>query len=553
MISRVVPLDGYRAMMDTKHWPDASYLDAEAGASEVERRQIRPTVAKMLLPKTLRGRLLLMVAVVVALVIGATEYLESRLFERTAINELTRNARSTAFAVADDLELRWPQLDPAAIGETLHDFLEAVPAVRSISVVTVASGRPAVLASTASEVSPDALELARRALESTATLETDTGPLRTVATPLRDDRRQVVGAVIVSVSVAIIDQIRERSWTMALWLMPAAILLLTWMVDLLGYRLVHRPLAVVRSTMERAAQGDLMARAQVIRRDELGSVAERLNQMLDQLQDFNVALQERVDEATGELQERNTELVESHGRVLALREALARAERMAAVGHMAASVAHQVGTPLNLVSGYVQMMREEQVGNERLEARLATVAEQIDKVTAELRRILDHARPPASRRVVPPAEIIEGVSDLIRDRLDRQGVRLERDLPDSCPLIEVDAVQVELALLNLITNSLDAMPDGGTLTVRAVPAPGGVRLEVRDTGAGIPSELLTRIFDPWVTTKPPGRGTGLGLSIAREVVRAHGGTIDIRSEPGSGTVITVELPATADATAGPAA
>ncbi len=553
MNSRLVPLVGDRDMMETKHCPEAGYLETEAGLLERGRAQIRPTVAKMLLPKTLRGRLLLMVAVVVALVIGATEYLESRLFERAAISELTRNARSTAFAVADDLELRWPQLDPAAIGETLHDFLEAVPAVRSISVVTLAGSSPEVLASTASEVSPDALELARRSLESTATLETDTGPLRIVATPLRDDRRQVVGAVIVSVSVAIIDQIRERSWTMALWLMPAAILLLTWLVDLLGYRLVHRPLAVVRSTMERAAQGDLMARAQVLRRDELGTVAERLNQMLDQLQDFNVALQERIDEATSELQERNTELVESHERVLALREALAQAERMAAVGHMAASVAHQVGTPLNLVSGYVQMMREEQVGNDRLETRLAIVAEQIDKVTAELRRILDHARPPASRRVVRPGEIIERVSDLIRDRLERQGVTLELDLPGTCPPIEVDAVQVELALLNLITNSLDAMPDGGILTVRAARADGGVRLEVRDTGAGIAPELLARIFDPWVTTKPPGRGTGLGLSIAREVVRAHGGDIDIKSEPGSGTLIVIEFPVTAGATAEPTA
>jgi signal transduction histidine kinase len=527
-------------MMKTKHWPDGTYPQRSPGQTAAGGAQSRPTVAKMLLPKSLRGRLLLFVAVIVASVIGATVYLESRLFEHRATTELTRVARSSAFAVADDVELRWSQLDVPGIAETLHDFLEAVPAIRAISIVTLSDGRPSVLASTASAVGDATLDAGRRAVEANATLEFDDGALRTIATPLRDDRRQTIGAVVVSVSVAAIAQIREQSWTMALWLVPGAILLLTWMVDLLGIRLVHRPLAAIRGTMDRAARGDLAARAPLIRHDELGDVADRLNQMLDELQHFNVALQQRVNEATHELHERNTELIESHERVLGLREALARAERMAAVGHMAASVAHQVGTPLNLVSGYVQLMRQEQVGNERLESRLAIVAEQIDKITQELRRILDHARPPTARRAVRPAEIIERVAALARDRLDRQRVRLDLVLPD-CPPIEVDVVQIELALLNLVTNSLDAMPDGGTLTLTAEASASVVRIEVRDTGHGIPPDLLPRLFEPWVTTKLRDRGTGLGLSIVRDVIRAHGGTIDIKSEPGSGTVILIEL------------
>jgi len=539
-------------MMETKPWPDGTYPKASVRPPASVGAQIRLTVAKMFVPRSLRGRLLLFVAVVVALVIGATEYLQFRLFEREAVAQLTQVARSSAFAVTDDLELRWPQLDAPTIAATLHDFLEAGPAVRSISVVTLnESGHATVLASTASAVGDRIVDAARRSAESSTTLEFDDGPLRTVATPLRDNHHAVVGAVVVAVSIAVVDQMRDQSWRMALWLMPATVVLLTWLVDLLGIRLVHRPLAAIRSTMTRAAQGDLTARAPVVRRDELGTVAQGLNAMLDELQHFNVVLQERVDEATAELQERNKELVESHGRVLALREALARAERMAAVGHMAASVAHQVGTPLNLVSGYVQMMREEQVGNERLEERLGIVGDQIERVTIELRRILDHARPRSSRRVIQPDEIVRGVADLVRDRLARQGITLALDLQE-CPPVEVDVVQVELALLNLVTNSLDAMPTSGTLTIVVAPAGSGVRIEVSDTGSGIPPELMPRLFEPWTTTKPPERGTGLGLSVTRDVIRAHGGTIDIKSEPGSGTVVVVELPAS-PVTAGPIA
>jgi len=506
----------------------------------------------MLLPQSLRGRLLLLVAVVVAVVIGATEYMESRLFERAAIAELSRNARSTAFAVADDLELRWADLDPTVMAATLHDFLETMPAVRSISVIgSSPDGHPMVLASTTSATGDVPLDAGRRAAMSGATVEEDADRVHIVATPLRDDQQRVVGAVVVAASVAVVDQVRRQSWRMTLWLAPVAILLLVGFVDLLTDRMVHRPLSTLRATMERTTRGDLTARTKVLRRDELGALAEGLNQMLDQLQDFNVALQERVDEATATLQERNRELVDSHEHVIQLRDALARAERMVAVGYMAASVAHQVGTPLNLVSGYVQIMREDPGSPERLDSRLAIVAEQIEKVTAELRRILDHARPPASRRSVSPVDIVQRVCDLTRDRLDRQGVRLELTLDERSAAIEADTVQLEMALLNLISNSLDAMPDGGVLAVDVAPVDDLVRITVRDTGSGIPEDVQARVFDPWVTTKPPGRGTGLGLTIARDVITAHGGSMDIRSETGSGTEVAIELPAArqpADAT-----
>jgi signal transduction histidine kinase len=135
--------------------------------------------------------------------------------------------------------------------------------------------------------------------------------------------------------------------------------------------------------------------------------------------------------------------------------------------------------------------------------------------------------------------------------LEAAHIRHEMDLPGADTPILVDATSLELALLNLMTNAVDAMPSGGTLRVRvAAESPNRVRIEISDTGHGIPGDLLPRIFEHWVSTKKPGRGTGLGLPIARDVVSAHGGSISVSSTVGSGTTFTIDLPSDAARDAG---
>jgi signal transduction histidine kinase len=264
--------------------------------------------------------------------------------------------------------------------------------------------------------------------------------------------------------------------------------------------------------------------------------------MLAQMEDFNVSLQERVREATEELRARNAELVSSYERVLSLRDALGRAEQMAAVGHMAASVAHQIGTPLNLISGYVQVIGEEHGPDARVTRRLEIVREQIAKVTSIVRTMLDHARRPSPRESTDMAALVHRVCEVARPKVTAMGVRLDVAVSDVPPVM-ADPVQLELALLNLLSNGLDAMPAGGVLAITVAASPDGVRVEVADTGTGIAPDLLPRIFDPWVTTKEAGRGSGLGLSITREVLTAHGGAIGVKSEVGVGSTFTLTLPA----------
>jgi two-component system, NtrC family, sensor kinase len=505
--------------------------------------QIRPTVARVRALLTLRVRLAVLMGVVITGVVGLAAYLETRQFEAAYLRDLESQARSTAHTISDEVELRPEPLDIDDLAESLREFTEAFPSIRTISVVRFEGGQAEVLASTASGVASDTLRVAREAVLRNAFSEGDRAtPIRICAVPAsRGDN--VFGAVVVTYSVAAIEALRQRSRFVVVWFVPIATVLLTAIVDLLARRLIHKPIAAVRRTMQRAAAGDLSARAPIQRDDEIGEVARGLNEMLAQMEGFNVALREKVREATEELRERNAELVESYRRVFALREALARVEQMAAVGQMAASVAHQIGTPLNLISGYVQMIRQEEGADSPVTRRLQIVEEQIDRVTGIVRTLLDHARRPPAKAPTDIVELVRRVCEVARPKLDAQGVKLDLRTSPGIPLVEADAVQFELALLNLVTNSLDAMPSGGAASITVSQTAGGVRIEVADTGIGIAPEMLPRIFEPWVTTKAEGHGTGLGLSITRDVVAGHGGTITVASKPGAGATFTIDLPA----------
>jgi signal transduction histidine kinase len=154
--------------------------------------------------------------------------------------------------------------------------------------------------------------------------------------------------------------------------------------------------------------------------------------------------------------------------------------------------------------------------------------------------MLDHARqPPARGR---DSRISSSASELAHPRLSRSNIQLQASIAAGLPSVKADATQLEMALLNLVANALDAMPDGGTLSIAAVARPDGVRVEVADTGTGIPAAVMDRLFDAWVTTKPQGQGTGLGLAIVRDVVRAHGGSISA-SNQATGALFVIDLPA----------
>ncbi|HTI38620.1 MAG TPA: ATP-binding protein [Vicinamibacterales bacterium] len=493
-------------------------------------------------PPSLRTRLALLITLAVAIIISVQAVIEISIFERGVERDVRENARLTALAVADDFELRRDPIDIDALARTLREFAIGAPSIRTVSVVSTSGNTGTVIASTASVEREEAIGTAVAAATRHETISVDPSPISTiVAVPAVHDG-QTVGAAVVTASMGSVSQLRTKGRTVTLWFAPAVVVLLTFIIDLFVRRLIHRPIARIHETMRLAGAGDFSARAPIVHQDEIGEVAAGLNEMLRRLQELNDALQERVDAATAELRLKNQELVESYQRVFALREALGRAEQMAAIGQTAASMAHQVGTPLNLISGYVQMLQEDRAMDPKAARRLAIVQEQIGKVASVVRTMLDNARRPDTRWAVSVSSLLSRVADVARPKLDMSKIALALDASPALPPIEANTEELELAILNLVNNSLDAMPDGGRLTITARTADSRVRIEISDTGRGIDPGLLPRIFDPWVTTKPPGRGTGLGLSITRDVISRHGGTITAESRPGR-TAFTIDLPA----------
>jgi signal transduction histidine kinase len=298
--------------------------------------------------------------------------------------------------------------------------------------------------------------------------------------------------------------------------------------------------------MARASAGDLTARAPRVRRDEIGAVAEGLNAMLERTAGFNETLRLEVERATRELRKANRELLATAQRLFDARRELAQSQRLALAGQMAASVAHQVGTPLNLISGYVQMLQADQDPATPGAQRLRTIQEQIARVTAIVQSLLDRTRRPAlTLAPLAPGALVHGLAELVRPSLAGHGIELTLEIAEGLPAVGADRTQLEQALLNLVSNAVDAMPGGGRLTLGARPQDAGVAIVVQDSGDGIPPEDLPRVFDPLFTTKPPGKGTGLGLPILREVVEAHGGRVRLESRRGAGTTALVWLPTAA--------
>ncbi|MGE5815698.1 MAG: ATP-binding protein [Acidobacteriota bacterium] len=515
-----------------------SYVEESTPESLGRPGQPRHTVAPWHARLPLRWRLMFLVAAsVTALIFGLT-WLQFRAIERAVEQELVDTGRLTAQALADDLELA-ESLDPAEVGRTIHEFLAADSALRAIAVFDV-SGTTIQVASTQSVESETARDLAARVIATGQTEMLRRGQFLFVGHPIQ--RKDASLAAIVSVSLAAVERARTQGLRIAMTFAALMLVLLLIAIDIITRRFVHGPLAEISRTMRRVAGGDWGARARVTSGDEFGVVGSGLNDMVARLEHFHRDLQDRIDEATAQLKLRNQALEDSYQRVLALRAALARAERLAAVGQMATKVAHELGTPMNLVSGYVQMLREDEQAGERVRARLAIVDEQIRRVTSLLRSMLEQVRQPITRTRTSLPPIVSRATEIAEPALSRSGIELRVHIEPEMPQVDVDEVQIELALLTLIHNAMDAMPRGGLLEIVAQTTADGVAIEVRDSGGGIAPEILPRLFEPWVTSKPVGRGTGLGLSIVRDIVRGHDGVIEVQNRPGEGATFVMRLP-----------
>lgn len=312
---------------------------------------------------------------------------------------------------------------------------------------------------------------------------------------------------------------------------------------------ILRPVRRLMQGVVSLGRGELGARIPVERRDELGRLAAAFN-------DMSASLERARADLLREAAERRE-----------LERRIQQAQKLAAVGALASEVAHEIGTPLNVISGRAEVLQEALEGEERLAKHLGIIIGQIERISGIIRRLLDFARPPKPQlQALDLNRAARAVLDFLEAEARGKGVQVQAQLHSALPTAAADPDLIQQLLLNVLTNALDATPGGGRIVIRTRAVGEGdggegpdraaadsivrgkvetpaVEVSVADTGSGIPADILPRVFEPFFSTKGTGLGTGLGLPIVEDIVRAHRGEVEVRSRAGEGSTVAIRLPA----------
>ena len=251
----------------------------------------------------------------------------------------------------------------------------------------------------------------------------------------------------------------------------------------------------------------------------------------------------------------NTVLTDSDGRVdyvvaaglditdfQHMQEQLRKTERIAELGTLASGMAHEIGTPMNVILGRAEYLLQ-RTADEGMKKGLATIITQIERITKVMNQLLVFARrKPPDRQAVDLGEIVEDSLEMFQERMTHSRITVEKAIEADTPSIHADRDQLVQVLINLLMNSLHAMPEGGRLRLSLAREGSYVCLGVSDTGHGMPEEIRSKVFEPFFTTKDFGKGTGLGLTVVKGIIEEHGGTIAAESAVDKGTTFWIRLP-----------
>jgi two-component system, NtrC family, sensor kinase len=305
----------------------------------------------------------------------------------------------------------------------------------------------------------------------------------------------------------------------------------------IGARIVGRPVSDLIAAARRIGQGDFDVYPSVRRQDEFGELARAVRAMGLRLSEERQRTQEQVE-----------------ARIQAL-EQLRHAERLATLGKLASVLAHEIGTPLNVIAGHAKLVAGGKLEGRDARDSAAEIGAQCNRITSIVRRVLDYARRRAPKRaLVRAADLVGQTIALLKSFATQNGVSLVDESSGDSLDVLADPDQLQQTLINVVMNAIQASPQGGRVALAVELSERLIRgrpvefvvFRVFDTGEGIDDTTRTKIFEPFFTTKPPGEGTGLGLSVARDIVEEHGGTIEVSSVKGDGSSFTIHLPRRVD-------
>lgn len=349
--------------------------------------------------------------------------------------------------------------------------------------------------------------------------------------------------------VGFLDSPFRAAKAKALWLVTGGFLLLLTLSVPLFLRLarsVFKPLEDIVQTISKVEAGDLSARTDLpSKNNEVSRVSSHLNTVLAQVQERDHRLREWGDKLENRVKERTHELQEANHRLEMTTKQLVVSEKLAAIGEITASVAHEINNPVAVIQGSVDVIYDE-LGEdaEPLKTEFTLVYQQVHRINTLVNKLLQFARPEEFAGTVSTHSPNDGINDtlpLVQHLLNKGEIRLELALA-STREVSINQTELQQVLINLIVNAIQAMQDGGDLAISTkdheIDQQDGVLITISDTGTGMPPEVADKIFDPFFTTKKA-EGTGLGLSITQKLISRAGGRIWLDSEPGHGTSFSI--------------
>ncbi|MGH8068331.1 MAG: sensor histidine kinase [Candidatus Entotheonellia bacterium] len=514
------------------------------------------------------------ISVIIALVLSTlidTE-IARRDFTKRFRDEATRVAKELSAGFGGSTELD----DWQTLVHKIHQIKEARDDIRQINVFAKSPENGWSLA--ASDEDPPTAHLSNQELanlmrgRTSADVEEGWEDARywRVLTPIKVDK-QIIGAlqVLISWEAAQQDEAKERR--QMLLTLAATVILVSIALTIFLQRAVYRPLKELVGAMQGAQAGSLDVEVVPHGRDELSQLAMHFNRMLlrirqdtaekekllTQIQQFNEELQGKIQQATRTLELSNQELQRVNEALFQSQRQLAQWERMAGMVYQSAAIAHEIGTPLHSIAGYIHLLLIDSRLPDDARRRLKVIESQMDRISETLRTMLASTKQPQPQ--VKPLDLnalLRDLAHLTSPGMSRSTIHVRSELEDDLPMVLADSNQLQQVFLNLIANAVDAMPAGGELQVKTaieevndtgLGRPDAdhrrcVAVSIRDTGQGIAEEYLTRIFDPFFTTKAAGQGIGIGLAVCSQIIHAHGGSITVQSQVGVGSTFTIRIP-----------
>ena len=303
--------------------------------------------------------------------------------------------------------------------------------------------------------------------------------------------------------------------------------------------LINRPLKIIIETIDEFHAGRYAQRIPIRKKDEWGRLTDHFNTMADEIEqvlaanrELNSQLEERVQEAT-------------HN-VVQLQKQVSQMQQLTALGYLTATLAHDLGTPLHSIAGLAGLLLEREEGWPPDVARkLELIVQQTQRLNTTIQNLRRATRLPEPHfELIAIPELFSETLSLVDPQLQRADIKVSVETEANMPLFYADRERVQTALFNLIQNSLEAMPAGGVVIVSAfsVPQRHAVAISIRDTGFGISPELMERVCEPFFSTHADEGMRGLGLSIVQDIVKIHGGEIEIKSQPDDGSEVILYFP-----------